>query len=76
MIEKVKFIPLTDDVLFKETFGRIQNILLIERFLEQYFHLPKGSLRKKVIVKMESTLESESTRIRIAEGIFYFIWMI
>ena len=68
MIEKVKFIPLTDDVLFKETFGRIQNILLIERFLEQYFHLPKGSLRGKVIVKMESTLEKGKYKDKNSRG--------
>ena len=68
MIEKVKFIPLTDDVMFKETFGRIQNILLIERFLEQYFHLPKGSLRGKVIVKMESTLEKGKYKDKNSRG--------
>ncbi len=67
-MSKIKFIPLTDDVMFKETFGRIKNILLIERFLEQYFHLPKGSLRKKVIVKMESTLEKGKYKDKNSRG--------
>ena len=67
-MSKIEFIPLTDDVMFKETFGRIQNILLIERFLEQYFHLPKGSLRGKVIVKMESTLEKGKYKDKNSRG--------
>ena len=67
-MSKIEFIPLTDDVLFKETFGRNQNILLIERFLEQYFHLPKGALRGKVIVKMESTLEKGKYKDKNSRG--------
>ena len=56
-MSKIEFKPLTDDSLFKETFGREKNILFLERFLEIFFGLPKGSLRGKITVKMETTLE-------------------
>ena len=56
-MSKIEFKPLTDDSLFKETFGREKNILFLERFLEIFFGLPKGSLHGKITVKMETTLE-------------------
>ncbi len=56
-MSKTDFKTLTDDSLFKETFGREKNILFLERFLEIYFGLSKGSLRGKITVKMETTLE-------------------
>ncbi len=61
-MSKIEFKPLTDDSLFKETFGREKNILFLERFLEIFFGLPKGSLRGKITVKMETTLEKTKDR--------------
>ena len=52
MAEK-NFIPLTDDILFKETFGREKNIYFLERLLEQYYGLKIGTLKGKIVSKMD-----------------------
>jgi len=51
------FIPLTDDLLFKETFGLPKNIRFLEYFLEVYFNYPFGYLKDKLEVFYESPIE-------------------
>ncbi len=60
IMDKVNnFIPLTDDTLFKETFGKKENIRYIEDFLESYFNYRKGSLRNKLTIYYESELKKD-----------------
>ena len=63
-----KFVKLTDDILFKETFGREKNIRWIERLLEQYFELRRDSLKGKITVKMETTLEKGKYKDKNSRG--------
>ncbi len=42
------FIPLTNDLLFKETFGKVENIRYLEDLLECCFDYEQGSLKDKV----------------------------
>lgn len=50
------FIKLTDDILFKETFGNVENIKYLEDFIESYLKLKKGSLKNKLKVSYESQI--------------------
>jgi len=54
--EKV-FVPLTNDLLFKETYGNTRNMKHLEDLLECYFDYPRGYLKDKVKVSYESQLE-------------------
>jgi len=54
--EKI-FIPLTNDLLFKETFGKVENIKYLEDLLESCFNYEQGSLKGKVKVSYEATLD-------------------
>jgi len=53
------FICLTDDLLFKETFGRRENRKFLEDLLECYHNYDKGYLKNKLDVRYESILEKE-----------------
>lgn len=48
---------LTNDLLFKETFGNPHNIKALEYLLESYFDYPEGFLKGKLAVNYESILE-------------------
>lgn len=48
---------LTNDLLFKETFGHPYNIKALEYLLEAYFDYPDGFLKSKLAVNYESILE-------------------
>lgn len=49
--------PILDDIAFKETFGRKERVEYSEYFLECYHELPIGSLKGKVNVLLDETLE-------------------
>ena len=53
---------LTNDLLFKETYGHPHNRKALEYLLEAYFDYPKGFLRNKLAVSYESVLEK--TRLK------------
>ncbi len=55
MQTKYQFVPLTNDLLFKETFGR--NINFLEYLLEVYYNYPFGFLKDKLEVSYESILD-------------------
>ncbi len=62
------FIPLTNDLLFKETFGKKGNERFIEMFLERYFNLPKYSLKGKVKVSYEYHFEKKKYKDKAIRG--------
>ncbi len=51
------FVPLTDDLLFKETFGKEENRRFLEDILECYNGYQKGYLKNKLDVKYEAVLD-------------------
>lgn len=51
------FVPLTNDLLFKETFGKKENNRFLEYLLEVYYNYPGGSLKNKLEVKYESLVD-------------------
>ncbi len=55
--EEKLFIPLTDDLLFKETLGLSKNVKFLEYFLEIYFNHQFGYLKDKLEVFYESPIE-------------------
>jgi len=54
---KPEFVALTNDILFKDTFGLPSNIQFLEYLLEAYYNYPVGYLKGKLEVFYESTLE-------------------
>lgn len=48
---------LTNDLLFKKTYGNPHNINALEHLLESYFDYPDGFLKEKLAVNYESVLE-------------------
>lgn len=54
---KESFDTLTNDLLFKETYGNPHNIRALEYLLESYFDYPKDFLKDKLAVNYESVLE-------------------
>ena len=55
-----KFIKLTNDKLFKETFGNKKNIKYLEDFIESYLELKQDSLNKKLQVSYESSIPNST----------------
>ncbi len=55
-----EFIKLTNDKLFKETFGNKNNIKYLEDFIESYLELKQGSLNKKLQVSYESSIPNSN----------------
>ena len=55
-----EFIKLTNDKLFKETFGNKNNIKYLEDFIESYLELKQGSLNKKLQVSYESSIPNNT----------------
>lgn len=51
--EEKEFVMLTDDVLFKATFGYPKNISFLEDLLESYYGYEKGMLKGKLKVEYE-----------------------
>ncbi|MDE5539519.1 MAG: Rpn family recombination-promoting nuclease/putative transposase, partial [Bacilli bacterium] len=54
---KIKFIPLTNDILFKDTYSRKENRKYLEDLLECYYGYPRGFLKDKLKVSHEVTLD-------------------
>ena len=61
-IKSRKFVPLTNDLLFKDTYSKNENIKYLEDLLECYYGYPKGYLKDKLKVCHEVTLNK--TRLK------------
>lgn len=61
-IKLKKFVPLTNDLLFKDTYSRKENIKFLEDLLECYYGYPKGYFNGLLKVSHEVTLDK--TRLK------------
>ena len=52
-----KFVPLTNDILFKDAYSRKENIKYLEDLLECYYGYPRGYFKDKLKVSRELTLD-------------------
>ena len=66
--ETVSFVPLTNDILFKEMFGRAKHAFILEFFLELFLHLKIGTLKGKLKFQMECTLEKSKFKDKNSRG--------
>jgi predicted transposase/invertase (TIGR01784 family) len=66
--EDKAFIMLTDDLLFKETFGMKQNRKYLEDLLESYYGFPKHYLKGKLDVSYETTLDKLNYQNKAMRG--------
>ena len=64
----VSFVPLTNDILFKEMFGRAKHAFILEFFLELFLHLKIGTLKGKLKFQMECTLEKSKFKDKNSRG--------
>ena len=60
---KEKFVPLTNDILFKDIFGNEKNIRFLEDLLECYFGYEKGYLKNKLHIHKETILDKFTTKV-------------
>ena len=65
MVEEEIFVPLIDDILFKEALAHQDNREFLEYFLETIFKLEKGYLHNKLVVTYESIFENKNLLIKI-----------
>lgn len=62
------FVPLTNDILFKDTYGNPRNIRLLESFIESKYKYPKGYLKDKLEVQYEVTLKKDKYKNKNIRG--------
>lgn len=62
------FVPLTNDILFKDTYGNPRNIRLLESFIESKYKYPKGYLKDKLEVQYEVPLKKDKYKNKNIRG--------
>lgn len=65
---ETKFVSLTNDLLFKETYGNPRNIRFLEDLLESYFGYGKGELKDKLKMQYELPLMKTSFKEKAVRG--------
>lgn len=63
-----EFIGLTDDLLFKEAFGSLENRRILEDLLESYYGLSSGYLKGKLEVEYEKLLPKANYSLKGMRG--------
>lgn len=63
-----EFIGLTDDLLFKEAFGSLENRRILEDLLESYYGLSSGYLKRKLEVEYEKLLPKANYSLKGMRG--------